>query len=188
MHPHRNFSLAAGLALAVGLGACAPATMDTAGMPAPAPEFAAGAGAWYADTEALYTGTLEGVRFAAGHTQHAGVRDFARQVEQDYTAAHQRLGPLVQRHGVTAMPGETARGLERGFQQTHEALRGFEGDEFDRRWLDHQIAMNRWLLDSIDRSYMPAVRGRPDLEQELTTIRGTVQRHLQEAERIRGTL
>jgi hypothetical protein len=92
----------------------------------------------------------------------------------------------MQQHGVTPIPGEPAQRLEQTFRQTAETMRAFEGEEYYRRWIDHQIAMNRWMLDAIDRSYMPSVQGRPDLVQELTTWRASVQRNLEEAERIRA--
>jgi predicted outer membrane protein len=176
-------ALACSLAVAA---ACAPMEPVPAPMGVqPGPEF--GADAMYAETQALFEGTLESARFALGHTQDAGLRTYSQRLIDDYTAAQQRLGPIMQRHGIAARTGPSSEALARTYRETGEALRGFEGRDFDQRYLDHHIAMNRWMLDAIDRSYMPAARGRADLQQELTTLRTTIQEHLAEAERIRGT-
>lgn len=193
MRSHRT-PMAAAVAAAVAVAACAPMNGVAPGpgvgaAPAPgAPAATTGAefGGMFADTEALYTGTLEGARFAAGHTQDAAVRDYANRLVQDYTAAQQRIGPLMQREGITARPGEGTQAIQRNFQETGERLRGLEGRGFDEGWIDHQIAMNRWMLENIDRHYMPQVGQRPELQRELTTLRTTLQAHLDEAERIRG--
>jgi putative membrane protein len=176
---------AAAIALAMGLGACAPAMNDVT-MGQPSPEFAEGAGGMWAETVALHEGTVEDARFFLAQAQHQTLRTYAQQLVDDYVARQQRLTPLMQQHGVTPIPGEPAQRLEQTFRQTAETMRAFEGEEYYRRWIDHQIAMNRWMLDAIDRSYMPSVQGRPDLVQELTTWRASVQRNLEEAERIRA--
>jgi predicted outer membrane protein len=175
------------IVLAIGIGAaCAP--MDPVPAPMgvqPGPEFATDA--MWADAEAIFAGTLEGARFAVGHTQDAALRTYAQRLVDDYTAAQQTLSPIMQRHGITARPGPQTEALTRGYRETGEALRAFEGRDFDQRYIDHQIAMNRWLLDAIDRSYLPAAQRHPDLQRELTTLRATIQGHLQEAERLRTT-
>jgi putative membrane protein len=179
-------SMTAALALGVSVGACAPAVNDTMAGAQPSPDFAAGAGGTWAETVALHEGTVEDARFFIAQSQNQTLRTYAQQLVDDYVARQQRLAPLMQRHGVTAVPGESVQQLEQRFRETGEALRAFEGEEYYRRWIEHQIAMNRWMLDAIDRSYLPSVQGRADLVQELTTWRASVQRNLEEAERIRA--
>jgi predicted outer membrane protein len=173
-------------ALAAGLGACAPAMDDSMVGAQPSPGFTEAAGGMWAETVALHEGTVEDARFFVAQAQNQTLRTYAQQLVDDYVARQQRLTPLMERHGVTPLPGTQSQTLERTFRETAETLRGFEGEEYYRRWIEHQIAMNRWLIDAIDNSYMPSVQGRPDLVQELTTWRASVQRHLQEAERIRA--
>jgi putative membrane protein len=152
----------------------------------PGAQPAIAAGNMFADYEALYTGTLEGARFAHGHTQNEALRAYSQRLIDDYTTAEQRMGPLMQRHGITATPGTTTEALQRNFRESAGAARNLQGADFDRHWLDHNIAMNRWLLENIDRSYAPGVARHPELQTELNTLRTTIQGHLQEAERLRA--
>jgi putative membrane protein len=167
--------------------ACGPAP-DMAPIGAqPAPGAAAQADLWATST-AAYEGGVTSGRFALERTQNPELRTYAQRLVDDYGAAGQRLSGLFTRYNMQAQAGEGARRLQDTHTRAGEALRGYEGADFDRQWLDYQIATHRWMLDSIDRSYMPAARGRADLEAELRTTRTSIQRNLQEAERLRGTI
>jgi putative membrane protein len=174
-------------AAALGLAAaCAPGPATAPIGVQPSPEFATET--LYAETSATFTGSIESARLAMDRAEDPQVREYAERLVDDYTAATQRLDPIMQRHGITQRTGPSVEALQRTHREAAEALRGYEGRDFDQRWIDHQIAMNEWLLSTIDQTYMPAARGRADLETELRTWRTSVQAQLEEARRIRGGL
>lgn len=173
--------------------ACGP-TMETAatpGQPAPGTGTALGAGMGtnadlWATSTAVFEGGVAGAEFAHGHTQDPAVRAYAQGIMDDFGTTGQRFGGLLTEHNIMATPGDGARRFQDSHRQAMDAFRGFQGQDFDRAWMDHQIATHRWMLDSIDRSYLPAAAGNRALQAELQTQRDMIQRHLQEAERIRG--
>jgi predicted outer membrane protein len=172
---------------------CGPAVGGAggAGQPAPGTGTALGAGMGtnadlWATSTAAWQGGVAGARMALEHTQDPGLRTFAQGMVNEWGTVDQRFGGVLRQHNITATPGTTAQQLQRAQQQATDAFRGYQGRDFDRVWLDHQIATHRWMLDSIDRSYLPAAAGNAALQQELRTQRELIQRNLQEAERIRG--
>jgi putative membrane protein len=174
-------------AVLVLVTACAPAPEMAPVGAQPSPTMAASADVWATSTAAFEGGVADG-RLALERTQNPELRTYAQRLVDDYDAAGPRWTGLLTRYNIQAQPGEGTQRLRDTHTRTGEALRGYEGADFDRHWLDHQIAMHRWMLDNIDRSYMPAARGRADLEMELRNTRTTLQRNLQEAERLRGTI
>jgi putative membrane protein len=180
----RQLAAALPLTLVVLAAACGPEP-DMA--PVGAQPSPAAADVW-ATSARSFEGSVAGGRFALEHTQNAEVRTYAQRLVDDYGAAGQRLSGLMTQHNISMQAGEGARRLQDTQTRTTEVLRGYQGADFDRHWLDHQIATHRWMLDAIDRSYLPAARGRADIETELRTTRATIQRNLQEAERLRGTI
>jgi putative membrane protein len=165
---------------------CGPALMEDPSFGAqPAPAAAAHADMW-ATTGTAFRGGVTGAEFALGRTEDPAVRAYAQQLVDDYGATGQRFTGLMTRLNFDTTPGEGARRLEESQRQISDRLTGYHGADFDRNWIDHQIATHRWMLDTIDRSYMPAARGNVELENELRTQRTMIQRHLEEAERIRG--
>jgi putative membrane protein len=164
---------------------CGPAVMEDPTFGAqPAPAMAGQADMW-ATTGAAFQGGVTGAEFALGRTEDPAVRAYAQRLVDDYGAAGQRFTGLMTRHNIDVTPGEGAQRFEQTQRQTAEALGNYHGADFDRRWIDHQIATHEWMLNAIDNNYLPAARGRADLEAELRTTRGTIEQHLAEARRIR---
>lgn len=189
----RAAAAALSCAFLVTAAGCGPAVMEDGAWGAqpgaavgaqPAAATAGQADMW-ATTGTAFRGGVTGAEFALGRTQDPGVRTYAQQLVDDYGAAGQRFTGLMTRLNMDMTPGEGARGLEQAQQQIADRLGQYHGADFDRQWIDHQIATHRWMLDAIDRSHMPAARGNVELETELRTQREMIQRHLQEAERIR---
>jgi putative membrane protein len=168
---------------AFAAGACAPAvTTEPMGVqPAPMVHTQN----MLADWTATYDAGIEGARFAVEHAHDPRVREFAQSTVTGYETSGRRLTELADRRQWQAQPGAHTAQLQTRYRESAEALRQYHGADFDRQYIDHQIALNRWMIDAIDRSYMVSARGQPDLEAELRTTREDALRRIAEAERIR---
>jgi predicted outer membrane protein len=172
------------LAVAFAAAACAPAmTTEPVGVQ-PAPMIQTQN--MLADWRATYDAGIEGARFAVEHAHDPRVREYAQLQVTGYETAGRRMTELATRHQWTEQPGAFTGQLQQRYRETADALRQYHGADFDRQYLDAQIAHSRWLMDTIDRSYMPGARGNTALEAELRTAREEAQRRLTEAQQLRA--
>lgn len=77
--------------------------------------------------------------------------------------------------------------LQSNAAQTLANLATWSGAAFDRTYIDHQIALHQWLLQSIDTALLPAARN-DKLKAQIEAMRPTVQAHLDAAQKIRTSL
>jgi putative membrane protein len=111
------------------------------------------------------------------------VRDFAQLMVHDHTAANEQL-----RHvGVEPQENDLSRQLTGSAAETVQALATYSGAQYDRAYMDAQIAMHRYTLNALDNTLIPAARRR-HLINTLKQIRETVASHLEQAEQVRAGL
>lgn len=174
----------AALAL-VGATACGPGR-DTDAQPAPedgvlltAPEIAG-------IVMTANTGEIELGRLALSKSRTPAVREFAQRMVTDHTAANRRLEMITSARGIRPQETTTTRQLRQNTMQTAEALQTMQGEQFDETYIENQIATHRWLLETLDRSLIPASDG--EARAALEDYRRTVADHLQHAQRVQQML
>jgi predicted outer membrane protein len=166
--------------------ACAtPDPMDMPGGVQPSPVIVPQQDLW-ATSGLFFDGGLTSARFAVERAHDPAVRDQARRLAEYYGAAGPQFSELLRRHEIETRAGVEAERLRQAQQSEFERLGRFQGPDFDRHWIDHQITTNRGLLNRLDQQFLPAAAGRPTLEAELRTLREMIRQHTQEAERIRA--
>lgn len=115
------------------------------------------------------------------------VRDFATMLAEHHGDAVRQEESWASTMEVSAAETEASRALRQNAQQSLAALRQYEGAAFDRRFMEHQLATHRWVLNTIDQALLPnAVE--EGLRTHLQEVRGSVQQHIAEAERVLGGL
>jgi putative membrane protein len=132
-------------------------------------------------------GQLELARLATTRAANAEVRQFAQQMIDDHTQGHTNTQQLLGRLNVTPAESEWTRRLRESNRQTLEALGTWEGADFDRRFMDHQVALHQWLARSLDQTLIPSVTNR-QLRTHLEQTRAGIGAHTTEAQRVRGRL
>jgi putative membrane protein len=132
-------------------------------------------------------GQLELARLATTRAANADVRQFAQQMLDDHTQGQTTTSQLLTRLNVTPVESDWSRRLRENNRQTLEALRSWEGADFDRRFMDHQVALHQWLGRSLDETLIPSVTNR-QLRTHLEQTRAGIGSHTTEAQRVRGRL
>ena len=115
------------------------------------------------------------------------VKQFAETMIKDHTAVNQSAAELVARLGVTPTPNDVSRSLESQAAQMREMLRSKSGAEFDRAYIDNEVAYHRAVLEAIDEVLIPNASN-PELRQTLVNVRPAVEAHLRHAEEIQRML
>ena len=115
------------------------------------------------------------------------VKQFAERMVTDHTGVNQQATELVQRLGVTPEQNPTSQQLRQGGEQARSRLQGLTGAEFDRAYIEHEVAYHQQVLDAIDSTLIPNAQN-PELRALLEQVRPAIEAHLQLAQQIQGSL
>jgi putative membrane protein len=115
------------------------------------------------------------------------VKEFAQRMITDHSAVNQQAGELVARLGVTPEESPTSRQLAQGGESARERLSGLSGAEFDRAYLENEVAYHQKVLDAIDGTLIPGAQN-AELKGLLEQTRPAVAAHLEHARQLQGSL
>ena len=115
------------------------------------------------------------------------VRQFAETMITHHTAVNESAGALVARLGVTPVPSDVSRSLEEQAEQTRTQLRTKSGLEFDRAYIDNEVAYHRAVLSALDELLIPGAQN-AELRETLVSVRPAFVAHLEHAEALKTSL
>lgn len=156
-------------------GCATTGTMDTPGM---MPE---------ADIAGVVTvaneGEIQQGQTAAGRATSSAVRDFANMMVTDHTNALNTARGVFAQRNITPAENDTTRTLRESSQRTVQNLGTYSGAQFDRMYMQSQVDVHSWLLNTMDTVLIPSART-PEMRSLLQTQRAAVAAHLDHARRI----
>jgi putative membrane protein len=126
-------------------------------------------------------------RLAQERGSNAQVKEFAQRMVTDHTGVNKAATDLVTRLNVTPEGNATSQKLSSDGEQTRTRLQGLSGAEFDRAYVDNEVAYHQAVLDAIDQTLIPSAQN-AELKALLEQTRPAVAAHLQHAQQIQGTL
>lgn len=124
---------------------------------------------------------------AATRASSSEVRSFAQMMVTDHTNALNAARDTATRAGITPLENDTTNALRTGTPTVIANLNTYSGAEYDRQYMQYQIALHQWLLNALDTQLIPLARN-AELKSLLQTQRGSVAAHLERARAIRGRL
>ena len=119
--------------------------------------------------------------------QNREVRSFADKMVADHTGSNQQASELAQRLNVTPADNATSQSLTSGATATLDTLRTRSGAEFDRAYIDNEVAFHQLVLDAIDQTLIPSAQN-AELKTLLQQTRPVIAGHLDMAKRIQASL
>lgn len=191
------------LALVVGLGACKAKTEETpsddlrppivhaqttrapmAPAPTPAPlsdgQIAAIAGA-------ANKSELAAAKSAISKTTNPDVRRFADMMITDHTKVDGEATALFAKLDVQPTPGDISAKIDRDATAAAMKLDAATGADFDKAYVDGQVAAHQQVLDLLETQLIPSAHA-PELAALLTSVRTSVQAHLTMAKALQSQL
>ena len=126
---------------------------------------------------------IEVGQLAMSKATDAEVKRFASAVVRDDQALKAEANRTAQQLNLNPMVPEDDEGLRKDHQDGLSNLRAkASGEEFDEAFLEHEIRMNRKVLDEV-RDALGRTQSAP-LRQFLETARTTLEKHLTQAEEL----
>jgi putative membrane protein len=136
--------------------------------------------------------TANQVDIDAGKLAHARsgskeVKAFAKQMVTDHGAVNKAATALAGKLKVTPEDNDTSRSLKKGGDDNIAALKKLKGGEFDRAYVDHEVAYHQAVLDAIDKTLLPSAKN-AELKALLEKSRPAFVAHLEHAKHIQASL
>ena len=119
--------------------------------------------------------------------QNAEIKSFASKMVSEHTGSNQQASELAQRLGVTPADNATSQSLSSAAAATMQTLRGKSGADFDRAYIDNEVAFHQQVLDALDQVLIPSAQN-TELKTLLQQTRPVIAGHLDMAKRIQGSM
>ena len=115
------------------------------------------------------------------------VKAFAEQMVKDHTAVNKSAVDLAQKLKVTPEESDTSKSLKKGGDENIANLKKLQGAEFDRAYVDHEVAYHQAVIDALDKTLIPNAKN-AELKALLEKSRPAFLAHLEHAKHIQASL
>src|SRR5690242_19757381 len=154
-----------------------PVALDTAHATAPALDDATIVAIFdAANTADIETGDLAAKK---GHSKQ--VRDLGRSFAAAHRAVRQQGRDLAKKLGVTPTPPANDNSAQQQAKVMAD-LRAKSGADFDRAYLEHEVAFHQAVIDAVTHTLLPAIQNQ-ELKTFVTNVAPAFQAHLAEAQK-----
>lgn len=126
-------------------------------------------------------------RFAEQKAGNNVVKSFARQMVADHTASNKSVSELAEKLKLKPEESATSASLKSGGAETMARLKGLSGPEFDKAYIDSEVAFHQKVLDAIDKTLTPHARNEA-LKALLMKTRPAIAAHLEHARQIQSSM
>lgn len=126
-------------------------------------------------------------RYAERKTHNKEVKAFAKEMVRDHSAVNKKAVALVTKLHVKPEANDTSKSLDNGGKENLAHLKTLKGADFDKAYIDHEVAYHQQVLDAIDNVLIPNAKNE-ELSALLKKVRPTIADHLQHAKMIQSKL
>jgi putative membrane protein len=130
---------------------------------------------------------IDAGKLAKSKSQNKEVKDFAQQMITDHTAVNKQAGALAKKLGVTPEDSDTSTSLKQAAADTSKTLKSLKGAQFDKAYVDHEVAYHQAVLDAIDKVLIPGAQN-AELKGLITKVRPAIATHLEHAKHLQASL
>jgi putative membrane protein len=116
------------------------------------------------------------------------VKQFGALMVKDHSAVNKQAKDLAQKLGVKPEDNATSRSLAKGGRDNLAHLKELKkGAEFDKAYVDHEVAYHQAVLDALDKTLVPSAKN-PELKDLLVKTRPAFVAHLDHAKMVQAKL
>jgi len=125
---------------------------------------------------------IENGKIALKQSKTPSVDDFANLMIKDHTAVNNNASALVTRLGVKPEASDTSKSLQSSADTEQSKLRGLKGHDFDKAYLENEVAYHKQVLGAITDVLIPNAQN-AELKKMLVDVKPAFQAHLDHAEK-----
>jgi len=130
---------------------------------------------------------IDAGKLAAKKTKNAEVKKFAELMVTDHTSINKAAVALVTKLKVTPEESDASKGLVAAGKENTDKLEKMSGAEFDKAYVDNEVAYHKAVIDTIDTKLIPSAQN-AELKNTLISVKPTIEAHLKHAEMVQSQL
>ena len=130
---------------------------------------------------------IDAGKLAKSRTKSKEVSKFAQQMITDHSGVNKQATALVTKLKVKPEPNDTSRSLQKGGDENLAKLKKLKGAEFDKAYVDHEVAYHQAVLDALDKTLVPSASN-AELKDLLVKVRPAFVAHLDHAKHLQSSL
>ena len=113
-------------------------------------------------------------------SQNADILNFAETMAKDHNAVIGQASDLVKKLKVTPKDNAVSHKLNSDAEQTIKKLKAKSADEFDKAYIDNEVAYHKAVIDAVKNLLIPETENQ-ELKELLSNILPALEAHLQHA-------
>jgi putative membrane protein len=130
---------------------------------------------------------IDAGKFAATKATNPEVKKFAQTMVTDHSGVNKQAIDLATKLGVKPEDNATAKSLYDGGKANIDNLKTLKGREFDKAYVDHEVAYHQAVLDAVDKTLIPGAKNE-ELKALLVKVRPAFVAHLDHAKMVQASL
>src|SRR5687768_7461637 len=130
---------------------------------------------------------IDAGKLAVARGSNAEVKAFGQQMIDAHTGVNKSAVELVTKLKVTPEDNASSRALKAGGEKNVARLKELKGAEFDRAYVDNEVAYHQQVLDAVDKTLIPGASN-AELKALLVKVRPAFVAHLEHAKMIQASL
>jgi len=130
---------------------------------------------------------IDAGKLAASKAQSKDVKAFAQQMITDHTAVNKSATDLAGKLKLKPEDNDTSKSLKKGADDNIANLKKLKGSEFDRAYVDHEVAYHEAVIDALDKTLVPNASN-AELKTLLEKSRPAFVAHLDHAKNLQSSL
>jgi putative membrane protein len=130
---------------------------------------------------------IDAGKLAAARATNPEVKKFAQTMVTDHTGVNKQAVALVTKLKVTPEDNDTAKSLYSGGTSNVANLKTLKGKDFDKAYIDHEVAYHQAVIDAVDKTLVPGAQNE-ELKALLVKVRPAFIAHLEHARKIQADL
>lgn len=132
-------------------------------------------------------GEIDLAKVAKSKADNKEVKEFAKMMIDEHKKNEKQDKEVAKKSKIELVDNDMSKLLKDSTSLKVKDLKKLKGAEFDKSYIDQQIAMHQSLLDDLNQKLIPAAQ-HPELKSYLEETRTHVQEHLTRAQQIQETL
>jgi putative membrane protein len=130
---------------------------------------------------------IDAGKLAERNSHAKQVKDFAKLMVTDHTNVNKSAVGLASKLNLKPEENATSEALKKGGEENIAKLKALKGHDFDRAYIDHEVAYHQQVLDAMDKSLIPSAKNE-QLKDLLIKVRPAFVAHLEHARQLQSTL